>query len=160
MASVLRQEAGPRPGASRARRLLLEVEGPSSSEHDSPVSLGDSSRFLAGQWAPEALRRSPLGLGVRVRPEGGAAWVALRSGGEDSSPASHSVASPGSRGSEWCGGEKGPGGLVGPGVGRGPLMSHHSPGAHGQPAGRWEGSSPGPKRPGGEGFERRAAAWR
>lgn len=50
---------------------------------------------------------------ARPLEEEEAAWVALRSGGEDSSPASDSVASPGSCSSVWCGGEKGPGGLVG-----------------------------------------------
>lgn len=114
---MLRHEAGPSPGASNDSLLLLDVEGPSSSEHDSPVSLGDSSLFLASQWPPEE-RRWPLLLGVfsqEARPleEEEAAWVALRSGGEDSSPTSHSVASPGSCSSVWCGGEKGPGGLVG-----------------------------------------------
>lgn len=118
LASVLRQEAGPRPGASSDSRLLLDVEGPSSSEQDSPVSLGDRSLFLAGQWPPGG-RRWPLELGVfsqDARPleeEEEAAWVALRSGGEDSRPTSHWVASPGSCSSVWWGGEKGPGGLVG-----------------------------------------------
>lgn len=117
MASVLRHEAGPSPGASSDSLLLLDVEGPSSSEHDSPVSPGGNRRFLAGQWPPGD-GRWPLLLGVfsqEARPleDEEAAWVALRSGGEDSSPTSHSVASPGSSSSVWCGGEKGPGGLVG-----------------------------------------------
>lgn len=114
---MLRHEAGPSPGANNDSLLLLDVEGPSSSEHDSPVSLGDKSLFLAGQCPPEN-KRWPLVLGVfstEARPleDEEAAWVALLSGGEDSSPTSHSVASPGSCSSVWCGGEKGPGGLVG-----------------------------------------------
>lgn len=110
MESVPRQEALPRgvPSVTRAMRLLLEVEGPSSSEQDSPVSPGDSSFFLAGQGAPEGPgRRDPL-LGVfsqEGRPTAGqeeaaVGWVALRSGGDDSRPAAHSDASPGSRNSQ------------------------------------------------------------
>ncbi|TNN37279.1 hypothetical protein EYF80_052560 [Liparis tanakae] len=80
---VLRHEAGPSPGANKDSLLLLDVEGPSSSEQDSAVSLGGSNRFLAGQFPPEE-RRWPLLLGVfsqEARPleDEEAAWVALRS---------------------------------------------------------------------------------
>lgn len=99
LASVPLQEASPKPGASSARRLLLEVEGPSSSEHDSAVSLEDRSFFLAGPGT-EGTPRNPLVLGVFSREASSLMdAVVLGWGGEDSSSAPHSLPSPGPWGS-------------------------------------------------------------
>lgn len=98
LASVLRQDASPSPGANSASRLRFDVDGPSSSEQDSPVSLEDRSLFFTGQELDDPA--SPFAsTGVFSRElsplEQEEEVLVSDGGGEDSKVAPHSTASAG-----------------------------------------------------------------
>lgn len=103
LASVLRQDANPSPGASIASRLRFDVDGPSSSEQDSPVSLEERSLFFTGQELDDPDVRPFASTGVFSRElspleeeEEEEQEVFLSDGGgEDSKVVRHSTASAG-----------------------------------------------------------------
>lgn len=101
MASVLRQDANPSPGANSASRLRFDVDGPSSSEQDSPVSLEERSLFFTGQELDDPDIRLFASTGVFSRvlspleeEEVDEVFVS-DGGGEDSKVVPHSTASAG-----------------------------------------------------------------
>lgn len=98
LASVLRQDANPSPGANSASRLRFDVDGPSSSEQDSPVSLEDRSLFFTGQVLDDPDSRPFASTGVFSRElsplEEEVVFVSA-GGGEDSKVVPHSIASAG-----------------------------------------------------------------
>lgn len=97
LASVLRQDANPSPGANSASRLRFDVDGPSSSEQDSPVSLEERSLFFTGQELDDPDTRPFASTGVFSRelsPLEEEVFVSA-GGGEDSKVVPHSIASAG-----------------------------------------------------------------
>ncbi len=97
LASVLRQDANPSPGANSASRLRFDVDGPSSSEQESPVSLEERSLFFTGQELDDPDTRPFASTGVFSRelsPLEEEVFVSA-GGGEDSKVIPHSTASAG-----------------------------------------------------------------
>lgn len=97
LASVLRQDANPSPGANSASRLRFDVDGPSSSEQDSPVSLEERSLFFTGQELDDPDIRPFASTGVFSRelsPLEEEVFVS-DGGGEDSKVVPHSTTSAG-----------------------------------------------------------------
>lgn len=102
MASVLRQDANPSPGANSASLLRFDVDGPSSSEQDSPVSLEERSLFFTGQELDDPgiwLFASPGVFSRELSPleeeEEEEKVFVSNGGGEDSKVVPHSTASAG-----------------------------------------------------------------
>lgn len=97
LASVLRQDANPSPGANSASRLRFDVDGPSSSEQDSPVSLEERSLFFTGQELDDPDTRPFASTGVFSRELSLLEEKVFVSagGGEDSKVVPHSTASAG-----------------------------------------------------------------
>lgn len=97
LASVLRQDANPSPGANSASRLRFDVDGPSSSEQDSPVSLEERSLFFTGQELDDPDTRPFASTGVFSRELSLLVEEVFVSagGGEDSKVVPHSTASAG-----------------------------------------------------------------
>lgn len=98
LASVLRQDANPSPGANSADRQRFDVDGPSSSEQDSPVSLDERSLLLIGQVVDDPDVKPFASTGVfstELSPFEEEKVFVSDGGGEDSKLAPHSTASAG-----------------------------------------------------------------
>lgn len=98
LASVLRQDANPSPGANSASRLRFDVDGPSSSEQDSPVSLGERSLFFTWQTVDDPNIRPFASTGVfsgELSPLEEEVVFISDGGGEDSKLVPHSTTSAG-----------------------------------------------------------------
>lgn len=118
LASVLRQDANPSPDANSADRLSFDVDGPSSSEQDSPVSLDERSLLLIGQAVHDPNVRPFASTGVlstELSPFEEEKVFVSDGGGEDSKLALHSTA--------LAGVENGTGAHLLSGVHNGPLTS-------------------------------------
>lgn len=95
---MLRQDANPSPGANSASRLRFDVDGPSSSEQDSPVSLEERSLFFTGQELddPDIWLFASTGVFSRqLSPLEEQKVFVSDGGGEDSKVVPHSTASAG-----------------------------------------------------------------